>query len=108
MTDKTYQKRIVVNLSDYEYGEFISNLRYENINYPAKIIRFFVEAYLSGDPNARAIAELYKQKNKVSGRAKKEYIAKQEELSKKTEVLYGLNENDIEGIYDILDETMPD
>lgn len=104
----TYKKRVVVNMSDYEYGEFLSNLKYENINHPAKVVRFFVEAYLSGDENARGIIESYKQKNKVAGRAKKDYIIKQETLAKKNETLYSLNEEDIDGIYDILDETLPD
>ena len=110
MQNKTlgnYQKRIVVNVSDYEYGEFLSNLKYENVNHPAKIVRFFIECYLSGDPNARAILENYKQKNKVAGRAKKEYIIKQEELAKKSETLYNLNDDDIDGIYDLLDEDFP-
>jgi len=108
MSNKPYQKRVVVNLSDYEYGEFLSNLKYENINFPAKFIRFFIEAYITGDEKARAITELYKQKNKVAGRSKKDYIIKQETLAKKTETLYSLNEEDIDGIYDILDETLPD
>ena len=108
MPEKNYQKRIIVNLSDYEYGEFLSNLKYENINYPAKFVRFFIESYLAGDEQARTLAETYKQKNKVAGRSKKEYIIKQETLAKKSETLYSLNEEDIEGIYDILDETLPD
>ena len=103
----TYRKRVVVNMSDYEYGEFLSNLKYENINHPAKVVRFFVEAYLAGDENARGIIESYKQKNKVAGRAKKEYIIKQEELAKKSETLYNLNDDDIDGIYDLLDEDFP-
>lgn len=108
MSDKSYQKRVVVNLSDYEYGEFLSNLKYENINHPAKLVRFFIESYLAGDEQARALIETYKQKNKVAGRSKKDYIIKQETLAKKSETLYSLNEEDIEGIYDILDETLPD
>lgn len=106
MTDKSYQKRVIVNLSEYEYGELLANLKYENINYPAKFIRFFIEAYLAGDENARSIAESYKQKNKIAGRAKKDYIIKQETLAKKSETLYSLNEDDIDGIYDILDDTL--
>jgi len=102
-----YQKRIVVNLPDYEYGEFLANLKYENINSPAKIVRFFIESYLASDPDARKIMESYKQKNKVAGRAKKEYIIKQEELAKKSETLYNLNDDDIDGIYDLLDEDFP-
>ena len=112
MTDKklseSYQKRVIVNLSEYEYGEFLSNLKYENLNHPAKIVRFFIESYLAGDENARKLIESYKQKNKIAGRAKKDYIIKQETLAKKSETLYSLNDDDIDNIYDILDETMPD
>lgn len=104
---ESYQKRIVVNLGDYEYTELAANLKSENLKHPAKIIRFFIELYLSGDPLARAVIESYKQKNKVAGRAKKEYIIKQEELAKKSETLYNLNEDDIENIYDVLDEDFP-
>ena len=107
MSEK-YKKRIICNLPDYEYGEFISSLKYENIPYPVRLIRFFIESYLAGDKDARAIVENYKQKNKVSGRAKKEQIIKQEDLAKKTETLYSLDSDDIDGIYDLLDETMPD
>ena len=106
--ENNYQKRIVVNLGEYEYTEFLANLKSENIKHPAKIVRFFVELYLSGDKNARAVIEDYKQKNKIAGRAKKEYIVKQEELAKKSESLYSLNDDDIDGIYDLLDEDFPD
>jgi len=112
MTDKklseSYQKRVVVNLPEYEYGEFLANLKYENLNHPAKIVRYFIECYLAGEENARALIESYKQKNKIAGRSKKDYIIKQETLAKKSEALYSLNEDDIDGIYDILDETLPD
>jgi len=108
MENKNYQKRIVVNLGEYEYTEFLANLKSENIKHPAKIVRFFVELYLSGDQTARAVLEAYKQKNKIAGRAKKDYIIKQEELAKKTETLYHLNDDDIDGIYDLLDEDFPD
>ena len=104
---ENYKKRVICNLPDYEYGEFLSNLKYENINHPAKLVKFFIESYLAGDKNARAIAENYKQKNKVAGRAKKEQIIRQEELAKKSEILYNLNEDDIDNIYDVLDETLP-
>ena len=103
-----YQKRIVVNLGDYEYTEFLANLRYENINHPSKIVKFFIESYLSGEEHARAICESYKQTKKIAGRAKKEYIVKQEEIAKKSETLYNLNDDDIEGIYDLLDDDFPE
>ena len=62
MSEK-YKKRIICNLPDYEYGEFISSLKYENIPYPVRIIRFLIVFYLAGDKDARAIVENYKQKN---------------------------------------------
>lgn len=105
---ENYQKRIVVNLSEYEYGEFMANLKYENVNHPAKLVRFFIELYLAGDKDVRNIVESYKQKNKIAGRAKKDYIIKQETLAKNTEKLYNLSEDDIDDIYDLLDEDFPD
>jgi len=107
LSDK-YQKRLICNLSEYEYGELVSSLRYENIGHPAKLIRFFIESYLASDPDTRVVVENYKQKNKIPGRAKKTQIIKQEELAKKTESLYNLGEEDIDNIYDLLDQTMPD
>ena len=105
---ENYQKRIVVNLGEYEYTELVANLKSENIKHPAKMIRFFIDLYLSGDKNAREVIETYKQKNKIAGRAKKEYVVKQEELAKKSESLYSLNDDDIDDIYDLLDEDFPD
>ncbi len=103
-----YQKRVVINLNDYEHGEFTNSLRYENVGHPAKLLRFFIESYLAGDADTRKVVENYKHKNKIPGRAKKEYILKQEKLAKNTEILYNLADGDIEDIYDILDETLPD
>jgi branched-chain amino acid transport system substrate-binding protein len=57
---------------------------------------------------ALSVTNVAKEKNKIAGRAKKEYINKQETLAKKSETLYSLNDDDIDDIYDILDETMPD
>lgn len=107
MTEKTlsdkYQKRMIINFSDYEYGEMMLSLRSENIKHPAKLIRFFLELYLIGDPLARSLVEEFKQRNKITGRGQKDIILKQEELSKKTEKLYSLNEDEKESIYDLLD-----
>lgn len=105
---KNYPKRVICNLTEYEYGELLAAVKYENIKAPAKLVRFFIECYLSGDETARQIVEMYKQKNKIPGRIKKDYIIKQEELAKNSEVLYNLGEEEIEDIYDILDPTMPD
>lgn len=111
MTDKklseNYKKRIVCNLTDYEYGEFLASTRYENVTHPARLIKFFIESYLAGDKHAREIVENYKQKNKIAGRAKKDYVVKQETLAKNSETLYNLNDEDIDNIYDYLDETLP-
>jgi hypothetical protein len=86
----TPRKRVVTNLDDYTYGQFVSNLKYESVNHPARVVRYFIEAYVSGDQNARNIVSQYKAEN----------------ASKKTETLYGLSEEEIEDIYDILDETI--
>jgi hypothetical protein len=102
----TPRKRVVTNLDDYTYGQFVSNLKYESVNHPARVVRYFIEAYVSGDQNARNIVSQYKVKNKVAGRGKKELVDKAENASKKTETLYGLSEEEIEDIYDILDETI--
>ena len=102
-----YKKRVVCNLTDYEYGEFLAALKYENITHPARLVKFFIESYLASDKSSREIVENYKQKNKISGRAKKDYIEKQEKIANKSEVLYNLKEEDIDDIYDILDETLP-
>jgi len=107
MKSAVYQKRIICNLGEYEYGEFLSSLKFENLPHPSRIIKFFIESYLAGDENARTIVENYKQRNKISGRLKKPYIEKQEVLAKKSKVLYDLNHEEIEDIYDILDETLP-
>ena len=105
---ENYAKRIICNMPEYEYGELIANFKFENIPHPAKLIRFFLESYLARDKDVRVVVENFKQRNKISGRGKKDYIEKQTELAKKTESLYNLNDDDIDGIYDLLDETMPD
>lgn len=105
---ENYAKRIICNMPEYEYGELIANFKFENIPHPAKLIRFFLESYLAGDKDVRVVVENFKQRNKIPGRGKKDYIEKQTELAKKTESLYNLNDDDIDGIYDLLDETMPD
>ncbi len=101
-----YTKRIMCNLTDYEYGELLAELKYENIKAVDNIVRHFIECYLGHDENARAIAEDYKLKNKIAGRAKKEHIIKEEKLAKKSEVLYNLNDEEIDDIYDHLDNTL--
>ena len=103
-----YAKRVICNLPEYEYGELIASLKYENLGHPAKLVRFFIECYLASDKDARALVENYKQKNKIAGRAKKDYIEKQETLAKNTESLYSLDTDEIDDIYDLLDETLPD
>lgn len=104
----TYNKRVVCNMPEYEYGELIASLKYENLPHPARLVRFFLDSYLAGDEDARKIVENFKQKNKIAGRGKKDLINKDIALAKNTEALYTLNEEEIDDICDLLDETLPD
>lgn len=102
------KKKVVCVLEEHEYVELLSSLKYENITHPVKLLRFFIDSYLSGDKDARAVTEKYKQKYKITGRIKRTYIEAQEALAKNNKVLYNLDNDDIDDIYDILDQTMPD
>lgn len=100
------KKKIFCVLSDYDYAEVLAALKYENVKHIDDIIKHFIDGYLSGDEKARAVVEDYKEKNKIVGRSKKSYIIEQEKLAKKTTTLYTLKDEEIENIFDILDDTL--
>ncbi len=103
-----HNKKVACAFTDLEYGQMLATFQSENIKLPSKVIKFFIDSYMEMDKDARAVVENYKQKNKIVGRIKKPYILKQEKLAIKSETLYNLNDDDIEDIYDVLDQTLED
>ena len=103
-----HNKKVLCAFTDLEYGQMLATFQSENIKFPAKVLKYFIESYMEMDKDARAVVEGYKQKNKIVGRIKKPYILKQEKLAIKSETLYNLNDDDIEDIYDVLDQTLED
>ena len=82
-------------------------LRTDNLN-QSMFFRMMITGYLERDENLVAFVEKFKSKNKLDGRSFSDKIKKSAHKSKETKVQFGLNSDDIENFFDIMEEEHPD
>ena len=91
------QKKIVFYEDDHRHANFRLLLKYDMLQ-QQKFFKAVMDMYLERDP---LLLECLYNKTKITSRNEK--IIKQDEREKKDiEDLFGLNENDIEDIFDII------
>lgn len=94
-------KKGVISLPDKLFADFIIKINHENISF-RKFFRLIVEGYMEDDSRLLSYLEhaLRTERPKYQTRI----IKREKELVKEVEKQFGLNPNEIEDIYDIMEE----
>jgi len=83
-------------------------LFYDEIKTQSEFFRYCVESYLSADPLFLSFLSEYKIKNKVQSKARTNKSKKLRERGSKLMEELALTEDDIQNIFDILEEDLPE
>lgn len=92
-------------LSEEAHAEMLLKFRYDNMK-QRTFFKILVKAYIEDNPHMRALMKDINSQ-KISARDKRK-MKKDENLEKKQVDLFGLNENDIEDIYDQIESDEKD
>jgi hypothetical protein len=82
-------------------------LRTDNLN-QSMFFRMMITGYLERDEDLVAFIEKFKSKNKLDGRSFSNKITKSAHKAKDTRSQFGLDNDDIENFFDIMEEEHPD
>ena len=97
------EKRIVFYETDNHHAELKIKLHYDGIG-QGEFFRGVIEAYLSDEENISNFVSSYKEKNNKQSKRQRKIINKESQSAKELKNTFALGENDIESIFDLLEE----
>ena len=100
------KKKVIFEETDKRHADLKIKLHYNGLT-QAQFFRGMVSAFLDDDPDMLVILETIKKENKVSG-AKRAIAAKERKKASETVDLFGLDDKEVENIFDILEKEHPD
>ncbi len=98
-------KKLNIFIYDSSHAEFLLKLKYDKLT-QKKFFRLMVESYLKDDSDMKNLISKTIE-NKLSKRKKKNKI-KEEQQQQTISEDFGLDENEIKNIFDILEKENPD
>lgn len=100
-------KRISFMDTDKRAAELIIRLKHDGVT-KTKFFRAILTAYLERDIDIVNFMEKFKRESGSQSQIKAGVVKKQEERGATTKKKFGLNEGEIEDIFDILEKEHPD
>ncbi len=100
-------KRISFMDTDKRAAELLIRLKHDGLT-KTKFFRAILSGYLERDPSVVEFIERTKDKESVQSKSKLNKIKKIEEKGKKSKNTFGLDQDDIENIFDMLEKEHPD
>ena len=110
MTDTPYgmtRKNIVFKETDRRHAELKTRLNYDNMGI-TEFFQMIISAYLNSDDGITRIMDKHKESRETNEKTQRKMnrnLIKKAELSK---AKFGLNEGEVESIFDILEKEHPD
>lgn len=107
MTREKRKKRIVVEIDDHIHSEWMMKL-YDDELTQTRLLRAIMEAYITDDPLFRTFLNAYKEKAKISNRARRYRVSKNVENSKKLREKLTITEDELDNIFDLIESHHPE
>ena len=105
MTDKT--KKIIFKDTDIRHAQLKINLQQDNLS-QAEFFRCLISGYLNRDRNIVRYIKDYKEVNKVQSKRIMGVIEKDEKTSDDLMSKFGIQDDELENIFDLIAEEYPD
>lgn len=100
-------KRIVFYETDDNQARFRIKLKQDGLR-QSHFFRMIIELYINNDQRVLDLVEEYKQKNKYRDRTIRGITRKEIQKGKQKEKEFGLNSDEIESIFDLMEKEFPD
>ena len=101
------EKRISFMDNDKRNAEMIVRLKHDGLT-KTKFFRAILTGYLERNPEIVAFVERLKEDTQSQSKNKSKKVKQLEKDGKNTKTKFGLNEGDIENIFDMLEKVHPD
>ena len=101
------KKKIVFYDSDKNQADLKIRLKYDGFK-QSEFFRAIVEGYLQKDENILNYIYKYKEQNQIQGQLKRQKSRSLIAKGKEVERQFGLSNQDIENIFDIIEDEHPD
>lgn len=98
---KSRGRSITLHISEQKYMELLIKIRHENLNWK-KFFGFLINGFVEDDP--RIIEYIDLQMMNIRAKSRTKVLQKERELVEETKDVFGLDNDEISDIYDILEE----
>ena len=100
-------KRIVFYETDDKQARFRIKLKQDGLR-QSHFFRMIIALYIDNDQRVLDLVEEYKEKNKYRDRTNRRKVRKEIEKGQQKEKEFGLNPDEIESIFDLMEKEFPD
>ena len=107
MTKQQKYKKVIYYEIPKRHADLKIRWQYDNIK-QSEFFRLLASAYLDQDERILSLLEEYKEENKTQNKQKRSKADKLYKEAKKTQTKFSLKEEDVENIFDLLEQEHPD
>ena len=101
------KKKIIFTVSGRQKSDFKIRLQYDGLT-QAQFFRAVMEGYIQKDESLMNYLNFFKKENKVQNNSQRSRIEKDIQEAKQTKNLFALDDDEVENIFDILEQEHPD
>ena len=105
--DPKTRKKFMFYDSEDRQAQLRIRCQYDNLN-QSQFFRMMITGYLENDSNILSFIENFKELHMVQGKPKREYIKKMHDASTEASLNFGLNKNELDDIFDIIEMEHPE
>lgn len=96
-------KRVIINLTDQEHADLSLKIREENLTQTG-LMHFLLYGYLKDEPNIRKAVDKHIEEQKLIKQNKKAKHSRSVLKGKQIEKTFNLNDDDVDELYDIIEQ----
>jgi len=101
------RKKFMFYDTEKRQTDFRIRLKHDNLN-QSVFFRAMITGYLESDPDIVSFIERYKKESGIQSRDKRKHVSKKIEEGRRISGVYGLNADELENIFDIIEEDHPE
>lgn len=106
MTEDTQERKpkgrsITLSISEQKYMELLIKIRHENLNWK-RFFGFLINGFVEDDPRIMEYIDL--QMANIRAKSRTKVLQKERQMVEETKSIFGLDDDEISDIYDILEE----
>lgn len=101
------KKKIIFTLPERQKEDFKVQLQYDGLT-QANFFRAVIDGYLNKEDNIMKYLSSFKKQNKIQNIPQRARIQKDTQEAKQTKNLFALDDDEVENIFDILEQEHPD